>query len=105
LSGLLFPKRTCRALDKRDRQRERDTAWRKVVAAVKTRDGGRCRNCGAVGTDPHHIVPKSLGGASTTANVVWLDRSCHDLCQQHYLRIIGDNADKRLVFEVSTWMR
>ena len=37
-----------------------------------------CINCGAIGTQLHHVVPKELGGNDST-NCVWLCDKCHGL--------------------------
>jgi len=45
---------------------------------VWKRDGGRCRNCGST-TRLHfdHIIPRSLGGASTAENIELLCERCN----------------------------
>ena len=49
--------------------------------AVVERDRGQCQNCeisvGETG-DVHHIVPRSVGGATVMSNLVLLCRTCHD---------------------------
>lgn len=45
---------------------------------VWQRDQGRCRNCGSTqDLQFDHIVPRSLGGAGTAANVELLCQSCN----------------------------
>ena len=105
MSGLLYPKSPPRVIDKREQRRAHDANWRKVMATVKRRDGGRCRMCGAVGTDPHHLLARSLGGKDTVENVAWMCRPCHDFVQQHVTRIVGTDANRTLRFERNTFMR
>lgn len=55
--------------------------WRRLVEAVKRRDGYTCRKCGRVTTegDCDHIVPTSEGGKTEMANLQWLCRvPCHE---------------------------
>ena len=70
-----------------------------VYAAVDARDGHRCRVCLAYcGLDiqRHHIQPRSLGGPTTTANVISLCGACH-LVGVHGKRIVlTGNADERI---------
>lgn len=45
---------------------------------VWSRDGGRCRNCGAQeNLQFDHIIPKSVGGSSVAENVEVLCRGCN----------------------------
>lgn len=51
---------------------------RHVQAAVYQRDRGRCRECGATSyLEFDHLIPFSLGGASTENNVQLLCRACN----------------------------
>ena len=69
---------------KRRRQQTADAA---VYAAVDARDGCRSRLSGIVGAiEHHHIVYRSLGGKTTTANVISLTPSEHELV--HAKRIV-----------------
>ena len=104
MSGLMYPKRRYHAAKRRTAQ-EKAAHWRQVVAAVKARDGWRCRCCGAHGTDPHHLVPRSLGGQDEVRAVCLLCRSCHDQVTHHEVRIEGGNANGTLRFVRSEWMR
>lgn len=77
-----------------------------VYRAVDIRDGYRCRCCG-VRTDPyavslvrgehHHVVYRSAGGATSTANVALICARCHADEHRHRLKIDG-NADDALTF-------
>ena len=77
---------------------------REVWRAVDARDHCWCRICAhfcsprAIGTlsraQRHHIVYRSAGGETTTANLVTLCARCHDAEHRHELRLSGD-ADWR----------
>jgi len=61
-------------------QRVQAKADKLVYAAVDARDGHRCRICGEyAGLDihRHHLVYRSAGGLTTTANVLSLCPTCH----------------------------
>lgn len=60
------------------------SAWRKLVAYVKAREGGRCLVCRrARRLDPQHLRKRALGGADHRNNVVALCRECHDAMDLH----------------------
>ncbi len=80
------------------------TAWRKVCRAVDRRDGAFCRACkrqfgvwGLEMREHHHIVPRSLGGKDTTANVLSVCSLCHQDRHAGRLAITGD-ADGAILF-------
>lgn len=51
-----------------------------LVAHVLERANHRCERCGRRGTlDPHHVLPRSRGGADDEHNLTILCRGCHDL--------------------------
>ena len=51
---------------------------KKVKAAVRARDGGRCRVCGSnLYLEFDHITPASVGGRSTVDNLQQLCRKCN----------------------------
>lgn len=61
-------------------QRAQAKADKLVYAAVDARDGLRCRICGEyAGLDihRHHLVYRSAGGLTTTANILSLCPTCH----------------------------
>lgn len=79
-------------------------AWEAVKRAVAERDEYHCRMCGKAcrygdpietKADPHHIILESLGGPSTTANVIYLCRRCHSLCHKAKRFWLSGNADER----------
>ncbi len=61
-----------------DRARRRAPLPREVRRAVWQRDGGRCVQCGA-GFDLQydHVIPHSMGGADTEANLQLLCGDCN----------------------------
>ena len=68
---------------------------------TRLRDRGKCRLCGSLGTDSHHIVPRSY--TSTTflpANRLWLCRTCHNHddieLQTKCIQEIGEKEYQRL---------
>ncbi len=55
-----------------------DNAWRQLCAAVKLRDGHRCRQCSStVNLEVHHIIPVSRGGQTAMFNLKTLCEACH----------------------------
>lgn len=52
--------------------------WRGIKARVFEREGGRCQWCGRRGTDFHHVVKRSAGGADHVDNIVLLCRRDHE---------------------------
>lgn len=46
------------------------------------RDEGRCRQCGAIGTEIHHVFPKGRNGRGTFSNGILLCASCHRLVHE-----------------------
>jgi 5-methylcytosine-specific restriction endonuclease McrA len=78
------------------------SVYRRVCAEVDRRDGLRCRVCQSptlfVCAEHHHIVPRSLGGKHTTANIIRICMSCHHDITDKRLRVTG-NANERLTIE------
>lgn len=79
-------------------KRKQSKADRLVYAAVDARDGHRCRICGeyaGIDIQRHHIVYRSLGGLTTTGNILSVCGTCH-LVGIHggRLKVSGD-ADVR----------
>ena len=71
--------------------------WREIVAEVKWRARGRCEvasvdahgcvmRCGAVGRHPHHVVPRSAGGADAASNTIWICLTHHRTVEAPYSR-------------------
>ena len=74
------PKRGTAKRQKAAGQRRQAKADKLVYRAVDARDGLRCRICGEwAGLDihRHHLVYRSAGGLTTTANVLSLCPTCH----------------------------
>lgn len=72
--------------------------WRTPEIERKIRSEPVCRNCGFVGVDPHHAVPRSLSkaGRSNPLNVIPLCRFCHDA---HH----GGRPLPRSIFTAEEW--
>ncbi len=85
-------KPTPRFVEKLIAKRERDRETIRVRAAVRKRDGGKCRCCGKPGFDLHHIVYRSRGGKDTEDNLVTTCRACHTAIHQHALKVYGADA-------------
>lgn len=86
------------------KRRRQATADRLVYAAVDRRDGQRCRVCHAFAGDAiqrHHIVYRSLGGATTSQNVVSLCAADHADVHGGRLKIRGD-ADAAIQIQAAT---
>jgi hypothetical protein len=83
----------------RKRERERRRAARMVARsecriAVRHRDGGRCRACGALAVDVHEIPFRSHGGDPTdTRHALCLCRACHDAAHHGVPRLRGVPID------------
>ena len=74
------PKRGTAKRQKAAGQRRQAKADKLVYRAVDARDGLRCRICGEwAGLDihRHHLVYRSAGGLTTTANILSLCPTCH----------------------------
>lgn len=99
------PARGTAKRQKAARKRLESKADRLVYAAVDARDGHRCRVCLAYcGLDiqRHHILYRSKGGQTTTANVVSLCPECH-LVGVHGGRIvIAGDANGKLSLKCAT---
>lgn len=88
----------------KDAQREEDRTEREVYALVTAREENRCRVCTkwcnphAIGVlyraHHHHVIYRSLGGLTTTRNVILICPDCHQDEHKGKLRITGD-ADIR----------
>ena len=64
--------------------------WRALKAHVWARARGRCEACGLAGSEAHHVVKRSQGGADTADNVIWL-------CAVHHRRTDAAYSRGRLV--------
>lgn len=81
--------------------RARRALYGRVCRLVDKRDGPHCRVCGGLlvsGAHHHHIIPRSLGGPHTTANVCLVCPSCHLAIHAKRISVSG-NADERLLIE------
>ncbi len=85
-------------------KRAQAKADRLVYQAVDARDGHRCRVCLQYrGSDiqRHHIQPRSLGGDTTTANVISLCAECHLVGVHRKKIVLSGNADERVDIKVA----
>lgn len=99
MSGLQFGKPEPRAKVRARAKRLRAKDDRAVYQAVTARDCGLCRCCGRAGTDRHHLVFRSQGGATSISNVLLLcHEPCHLAVHARRLRIEGTDANTRLRF-------
>ena len=74
------PKRGTAKRQKAAGQRRQAKADKLVYRAVDARDGLRCRICleyAGLDIHRHHLVYRSAGGLTTTANVLSLCPTCH----------------------------
>lgn len=85
-------KPTPRLVEKMLKKREREREAIRVRAAVRRRDGGKCRACGKPAFETHHIRYRSHGGGDTESNLVLLCDADHRAVHGHALRIIGTDA-------------
>ncbi len=90
MMALKFPKPSPAILERRDKQKAKEAAWRKTVATVRKRDVS-CKAKqygGCFGTlDVHHRVPRSRGGTDDLDNLILLCRLHHMLAQRHELEL------------------
>lgn len=70
-------KKRPRVLTKWHKDLEKKRQLRVALAFVKKRDKGRCRCCGGMGTQAHHIVYRSHGGKDDPKNLIWACARCH----------------------------
>lgn len=62
---------------------------------VRQRDGGKCRGCGALGYQIHHIKFRSQGGGHELTNLVLVCDRCHN--RAHNLQV---NMKRRITPEL-----
>jgi 5-methylcytosine-specific restriction endonuclease McrA len=66
------------AIDAREPTSRREPIPEEVALAVHHRDGGRCAKCGSTYKLQYgHIIPVSMGGATTVENLQLLCRDCN----------------------------
>lgn len=93
--------------EKATSKRAQAKADKLVYQAVDARDGLRCRVCleyRGLDIQRHHIVPRSLGGLTTTANVVSLCAECHLIGVHGKKLTISGNADDKLKIKCAVTM-
>ena len=72
-------------------RRKRNAFSNKVKQQIYERDNGLCQQCGALGTEIHHVKFRSQGGRGVYSNGVLLCRSCH--------RKVHDNRELALQWQ------
>jgi 5-methylcytosine-specific restriction endonuclease McrA len=72
--------------------RSRLTVYERVCRLVDARDKDRCRLCGyfVAEGEHHHIIPRSLGGKHTTANLMLVHTDCHESITLKRILVSGD---------------
>lgn len=94
-----------RKVEQVERKLSKAAADKAGKAAVKARDKGVCRICGRKATEVHEALKfKSLGGVASLENSIQVCAEpkgrCHQLCQQHGVRVIGTHCSEPLIFEM-----
>lgn len=56
---------------------QRNNFPKSVRREAYERDGRRCQQCGGVGTEIHHCMPKGRGGRGVLTNALTLCSPCH----------------------------
>jgi 5-methylcytosine-specific restriction endonuclease McrA len=88
-----------RAVERRDKKRQKDAELKRVKRLVRARDKGRCRAChGRDQIEVHHIKFRSAGGVHSTKNCACLCAICHADIHAYRLTLTG-NADSTLKTE------
>lgn len=59
------------------KQSKRNDFSKKVRDRIIERDDGKCRNCGAIGSEIHHVVFRSQGGRGVYTNGLLVCHHCH----------------------------
>ena len=72
-------------------RRKRNAFSNKVKQQIYERDNGLCQQCGAPGTQIHHVKFRSQGGRGVYSNGVLLCHSCH--------RMVHDNRELALKWQ------
>jgi hypothetical protein len=79
------------------------SAWRRLAAAIKRRDGYQCQICGDRRGDPycvlnaHHVIPRSAGGPNEPWNLITVCDLCHAVLTPSWERPwFGDGHDENV---------
>ena len=105
--GVAVPKQRPAALDRRKKKQDALAHYFEERKKALQRDGGRCRVCGKRGSQTHHIVARSLGGADESWNLATvcvnkLDGGCHRLIHDTVVKMRG-NADVPGGLAIERW--
>jgi len=65
------------------KQAKRNEFSKKVRDQIIERDQGKCRNCGGIGTEIHHVVFRSQGGRGVFTNGLLVCHHCHRRIHDH----------------------
>ena len=102
---MLYPKPPSRALERKERTRDKARLRRIIWADVSKRDGYKCRHCGdRQGLHHHHLLFRSKGGNDTSRNLLLLCAVCHADVHGYRLTVkatTNRGADGEIRFETS----
>lgn len=76
---------------RKPKRSKRNAFSHKVKQQIYERDNGQCQQCGAPGTQIHHVKFRSQGGRGVYSNGVLLCHSCH--------RKVHDNRELALQWQ------
>lgn len=68
--------------------------WKSIREQCIQRDGGKCRKCGRVAKQVHHIIPYNKGGEDKLKNLVTLCKRCHNIADNLYFKYGLRSQDK-----------
>lgn len=77
-----------RAAMRSAKPRGKGAAWSRSREACETRAGGRCEarctsECAGRGSQAHHRLMRSQGGADDVSNLLWVCLPCHGYIHAH----------------------
>jgi|SRR5690625_3974099 len=85
-------------------RRKRNNFSKKVRQEVYEENNGLCQQCGGIGTEIHHVYPRSRGGRGVKTNALLVCHDCHREIHQnndllndwirHYKSFYGDDFYK-----------
>ncbi len=82
--------------------------WSRIRETVIERDGGKCIDCGSQlgpsDTHIHHVIPRSVGGSDTEANLVSLCAACHAGKHLNLQASLGRRFIERWAWRLARWL-
>lgn len=82
--------------------------WKRIRAAVFSRDGGRCMSCGiavaSADADIHHLVPRAAGGRDDPANLITLCDGCHAARHPNLQASLARRLIERWSLRLAHWL-